>query len=146
MSLAAEIKKAMFAAMKAKSTVEKEIFRVALGEIDTAVSRAEDEQLSDGEVQAILKKLIKSNREAHDVTPDEATKSKLVEEITALERFLPQALSVDQILAALQGVSAEIKAAPNQGPAMGLAMKTLKASGAEVNAPDVAKAVAQLRC
>jgi uncharacterized protein YqeY len=55
MSLAAEIKKAMFAAMKAKSNVEKEIFRVALGEIDTAASRAEDENLSDAEIQAILK-------------------------------------------------------------------------------------------
>ena len=145
MSLAAEIKKSMFAAMKAKNTIEKEIFRVALGEIDTAASRADDENLSDAEIQAILKKLIKSNREAHDATPDEDTKAKLIVEISALERFLPQTLSVEQILAALDGVAAQIKAAPSQGPAMGLAMKTLKANGAEVNAPDVAQAVAKIR-
>ncbi len=145
MSLAAEIKKAMFSAMKAKNNVEKEILRVALGEIDTAASRAEDENLTDAEIQAILKKLIKSNREAHDASPNAETKATLLQEISTLERFLPKALSVDQILALLSPVSEQIKAAPNQGPAMGLAMKTLKASGAEVNAPDVAKAVGTIR-
>ena len=136
MSLEAEIKKAMFAAMKAKNNVEKEIFRVALGEITTAASRAPDENLSDSEIQAILKKLIKSNREAMDASSDEEDKSKLAEESEALQRFLPQALSVDEIKAVLSEVADQIKAAPNQGPAMGIAMKTLKAQGAEANAPD----------
>lgn len=145
MSLPAEIKKAMFAAMKAKNTVEKEILRVSLGEIDTAISRSPDETISDAEVQAILKKLIKSNREAHDATPDEATRAKLIEENHILERFLPQTLSVEQIVSALSEVAEQIKAAPNQGPAMGIAMKVLKATGAEVNAPDVTQAIAQIR-
>jgi len=145
MSLGAEIKKAMFAAMKAKNDVEKEIFRVALGEIDTAVSRSESDQLSDTEVQTILKKLIKSNREAHDATPDEATRAKLLLENTALDRFLPKALSVAEIVQLLAPVADQIKAAQSQGPAMGIAMKVLKASGAEVNAPDVTQAITQLR-
>lgn len=145
MSLAAEIKKAMFAAMKAKNVVEKEILRVSLGEIDTAVSRSPDESISDAEVQAILKKLMKSNREAHDATPDEATRAKLIEENTVIERFLPKTLSVEQIVSALSEVAAQIKATPNQGPAMGIAMKVLKTTGAEVTAPDVARAIAQIR-
>ncbi|HXS17229.1 MAG TPA: GatB/YqeY domain-containing protein [Polyangiaceae bacterium] len=145
MSLGAEIKKAMFAAMKAKNDVEKEIFRVALGEIDTAASRSESDQLSDAEIQAIIKKLIKSNREAHDATSNQATRDKLLLESAALERFLPKALSLEQIVALLSPVAAQIKAAPSQGPAMGIAMKVLKSSGAEVNTPDVTQAVAQIR-
>jgi uncharacterized protein YqeY len=145
MSLAAEIKKAMFAAMKAKNDVEKEIFRVALGEIDTALSRSDSEQLSDAEVQSILKKLIKSNREAHDATSDEATRAKLLQENAAIERFLPKALSVPQIVQLLESVKAQIQAAPSAGPAMGIAMKVLKTSGAEVNAADVTRAIEQLR-
>jgi uncharacterized protein YqeY len=145
MSLGAEIKKAMFAAMKAKNHVEKEIFRVALGEIDTAASRSASDQLSDSEVQSILKKLIKSNREAYDAVSDEATRAQLLLESAALDRFLPKALDVAEIVQLLAPVAEQIKAAQNQGPAMGIAMKVLKASGAEVNAPDVTQAIAQLR-
>ena len=114
MSLAAEIKKAMFAAMKAKNNVEKEIFRVALGEIDTAISRADDEQISDAEIQGILRKLIKSNREAHDATSDEVTKAQLEKENEALARFLPKTLTVEEILANLSEVAGAIKADPGQ--------------------------------
>ncbi len=140
MPLAAEIKKAMFAAMKAKQNVEKEVLRVALGEI----TKTGDEP-NDAEVQGILKKLIKSNREAQAATEDAEVKAKLDLEIETLSHFLPKTLSVGEIQAALAGVADQIKAAPNQGPAMGIAMKTLKASGAEADAGDVAKAVGALR-
>ncbi len=140
MPLAAEIKKAMFAAMKAKQNVEKEVFRVALGEI----TKTGDEP-DDAEVQAILKKLIKSNREAQAASEDSEVKAKLDVEIEALSQFLPKSLSVDEIKTALLAVADQIKAAPNQGPAMGIAMKTLKAAGAEADAGDVAKAVGALR-
>lgn len=140
MSLAADLKKAMFAAMKAKNTAEKEILRVALGEI----TKTGDEP-NDSEVQAILRKIIKSNREALAATESETQKEQLEAEIAVLERYLPQTLSVEQIKEALSGVADQIKAAPNQGPAMGIAMKALKAAGAEADAPDVAKAVGQIR-
>jgi uncharacterized protein YqeY len=140
MSLAAEIKKSMFAAMKAKQNVEKEILRVAMGEI----TKTGDEP-DDAAVQGILKKLIKSNREAQAASEDAEVKVKLDQEIAALETFLPKTLSVAQITEALAPVAEQIKAAPNQGPAMGLAMKTLKAAGAEADAGDVAKAVTALR-
>lgn len=140
MSLAAEIKKSMFAAMKAKNTVEKEILRVAMGEI----TRSGDEP-NDEEVQGMLRKLIKSNREALDAATDEEQKSVLIQEIEHLQKFLPQALSVEQIVAALSSVADQIKAAPSQGPAMGIAMKVLKSSGAETNAPDVSQAISQIR-
>ncbi len=145
MSLTDDIKKGMFAAMKAKSVVEKEILRVALGEIQTAGSRAEDETLTDEEVQAILKKLIKSNREVLEVSEDPLARDKLEQEIRYLQGYLPQALDVEQIILLLDPVHAQIKGAPNPGPAMGVAMKTLKQAGAQVNSADVAKAVETLR-
>lgn len=140
MPLAAEIKQAMFAAMKAKQNVEKEVLRVALGEI----TKTGDEP-NDAEIQGILKKLIKSNREAQAASEDTEVKAKLETEIEVLAKFLPKSLSVDQIKELLEPVADQIKAAPNQGPAMGLAMKTLKTAGAEADAGDVAKAVGALR-
>lgn len=140
MPLAAEIKKAMFAAMKAKNNVEKEVLRVALGEITKT-----GEEPDDAEVQAILRKLIKSIREAQAASESAEQKATLDEEIVALEKFLPTSLSVDQIKEALSGVAEQIKAAPNQGPAMGIAMKVLKTSGATAESADVAAAVTALR-
>lgn len=140
MSLAADLKKAMFAAMKAKNTVEKEILRVALGEITKT-----GEEVDDPEVQAILKKLIKSNREAQSAVDDQERKAQLDQEIEILQAYLPQSLDLAQIVAALSEVTDAIQQAPGQGPAMGIAMKALKQSGAITEAADVAKAVTQIR-
>jgi uncharacterized protein YqeY len=140
MSLAAELKKAMFAAMKAKNTTEKEILRVAMGEITRT-----GEEPGDVEVQAVLRKIIKSNREALEVSTDAEQRAGLETEISVLERFLPRSLSVAEIKEALASVVDQIKAAPGPGPAMGVAMKVLKSAGAEAAAPDVTKAVTEIR-
>jgi uncharacterized protein YqeY len=145
MALKDEIKQRMFAAMKAQNTIEKEILRVATGEITMAIARAPSGTISDEEVQGILKKLVKSNSEALAAGPDADRKAALEQEIAIIESLLPKRLSVEEIAGALAGVAAQIKAAAGPGPAMGVAMKTLKASGAEVDSKDVAAAIAQLR-
>lgn len=142
--LADDIKKRMFSAMKAGNITEKEILRVALGEITTIAARSE-KPLTDGEVAAVLKKLVKSNQETLGSSEDDAQKRTLAEEISVLEAFLPKTLSVDDIVAALAAVADGIKGAGNDGQATGVAMKHLKASGAEVNGKDVAEAVKRLR-
>ncbi|HMR09620.1 MAG TPA: GatB/YqeY domain-containing protein, partial [Polyangiaceae bacterium] len=100
--LAAEIKKRMFAAMKAKAIVEKEILRVALGEITMEDARGNS---SDAVTEGILKKLVKSNRETLASSTDAEQKAILEREIQILEEFLPKSLSVDAILAALAPVA-----------------------------------------
>jgi len=145
MALKDEIKQRMFAAMKAQRTVEKEILRVATGEITMAIARAESGTISEEDVQAILKKLVKSNREALAAGPDAARQATLEEEIAIVESLLPQRLTVAQIVGLLGSVAPQIKAAAGPGPAMGLAMKTLKAAGAEVDAKDVTAAITELR-
>jgi uncharacterized protein len=139
-----EIKAQMFQAMKAGKIVEKEILRVAVGEITTEAAR-EGRKGNDEEAQAILRKLIKSNEESLTASEDAAKRSVLEEENRILSAFLPKLLSVEEIVAALAPVAAGVKAAGNEGQATGVAMKHLKSAGALVSGKDVALAVKQLR-
>jgi len=139
-----EIKARMFQAMKAGNLVEKEILRVAMGELTTDAARP-GRTGSDEEGQGILRKLIKSNEESLAQSTDEAQKQVLQQEIEVLSAFLPKSLGVDEITAALAPVEAAIKAAGNDGQATGVAMKHLKASGAVVSGKDVGEAVKRMR-
>ena len=65
------------------------------------------------------------------------------DDITLLQEWVPANLGVDQIAATLEAVRAQIKAAPKDGMAMGIAMKAL--SGAPVESEDVKAAVAAIR-
>jgi uncharacterized protein YqeY len=143
MALVDQIKARMFQAMKAGNTVEKEILRVAMGEITTDAAR-DGRKGDDAEAQAILKKLVKSNEESAQASQDEAQKAQLRAEIEILNAFLPKALGVDEIVAALAPVAEAVKTA-GDGPAMGVAMKHLKSLGVEVNGKDVSAAVRKLR-
>jgi uncharacterized protein YqeY len=116
-----EIKAKMFQAMKAGKAVEREILRVAVGEITTERER-EGRTGSDDEARAILKKLVKSNEESLQHVDDPEKKAVLNEEIAVLAAFLPKALDVDAIVAALAPVVDAVKAATNDGQATGVAM------------------------
>ena len=142
--LAAQIKQQMFAAMKAKNTVEKEILKVVLGEIDTANSRRDDD-ISDEDIHKILRKLVKSNGETMKLSEDAAQKAVLQQENDVLNAYLPKTLDTAAIVAALISVADDIKAAGNDGQATGIAMKLLKSTGAAVGGKDVAQAVKQMR-
>lgn len=144
MALLAQIKARMFAAMKAGNTVEKEILKVAMGEITTDAARP-DKKGDDAEAQAILKKLVKSIEESIAASQDETQKATLRAEVEVLAAFLPKSLGVGEIVAALAPVADAVKAAGNDGQATGVAMKHLKSLGAEVNGKDVSAAVRQLR-
>jgi uncharacterized protein YqeY len=139
-----ELKQRMFQAMKAGRKVEKEILRVAIGEIETAESRS-SEPLTDAASQAILRKLVKSNEETLSLTEDPEQQEVLKAELETLREFLPKSLSVDAIVEALSAVSDAIARAPNDGAAVGVAMKALKAVGATVDGKAVAEAVRRLR-
>ena len=65
------------------------------------------------------------------------------EEIALLREWIPPTLGPEQIAAALVSVRDQIKAAPKDGMAMGIAMKAL--AGQQVESDDVKAAVASLR-
>lgn len=142
--LAEEIKKRRLEAMKARDTVAKEVLGVALGEIETNAARAGGPP-SDEDAAQVVRKLVKSNEETLAASVDEEQKKTLRREIEILSALLPQTMGVDQIVAALAPVSADIRAAKNDGQATGVAMKHLKASGASVSGKDVSEAVKKIR-
>lgn len=139
-----EIKARMFKAMKAGDAIEKEILRVAIGEITTDSARP-GRKGNDDEAQAILRKLVKSNEETIGTLEEGEKKSALQREIQILNDFLPKSLSEDEVVAALAPVVDSIRAATNDGQATGVAMKHLKASGALVDGKVVTKAVQRVR-
>jgi uncharacterized protein YqeY len=143
MALLDQIKARMFQSMKA-GTTEKEILKVAMGEITTDAARA-GRKGDDEEAMGILKKLVKSNEETIEASQDETQKAVLRAEIAVLSDFLPKSLGLPEIVAALAPVADGIKAAGNDGQATGVAMKHLKSLGAVVNGKDVSAAVRQLR-
>ena len=138
-----EIKRRITAAMKAGSTVEKEILRLTYGEVQTTEARGTP--MTDEGVAAIVRKLIKSNEETLTATVDAEARRILAEENVVLASLLPKSMSVADIVAALAPVRDAIKAAGNDGQATGAAMKHLKAGGAVVNGKDVTEAVKQIR-
>lgn len=138
--LVEEIKRRMFAAMKAKDNVEKEILRVAMGEI-TGRGEATD----DATVVAVLKKLVKSNEESLSAATDPEQRQTLEREIAILQSLLPAGLSLEQVVEALGPVHETIRAAKADGPATGIAMKHLKTQAVAVDGKDVAAAVRHIR-
>lgn len=138
-----ELKARITAAMKAGNTVEKEVLRVALGEIQIADARGT--AVTDESVASVLRKLIKSNEETLAATTGEAERSKLAQENVVLASLLPKSLGVPEIVAALEPIHAAIKAAGNDGQATGVAMKHLKAAAVNANGKDVTLAVKQIR-
>ena len=139
-----DIKAQMFKAMKESRLVEKEILRVALGEITTNAARA-GQSGSDDESRAVLRKLIKCNEESLAVCEDPEQRKNLELETHTLSAFLPTTLDVPGIIELLLAVREAIVAAGNDGQATGIAMKQLKATGAVVTGKDVATAVRQIR-
>ena len=65
------------------------------------------------------------------------------EELALLSEWVPSLLTPEQIKEALEAVAEQIKAAPKEGMAMGIAMKTL--AGKQVDSDDVKAAIAALR-
>ena len=86
----------MLDALKAGRVREKEILRVALGEVQTAETRA-GRPLGDDEVGVLLRKLVKSNEESIAAAPEAARREVLLEENRILGSLLPRTLGVGEI-------------------------------------------------
>ena len=144
MALADTIKQRMFAAMKAQDSVQKEILRVALGEIQSAEARS-GKAGSDEDTHKILRKLVKSNRETLEVAEDATQRQALLREIEILESLLPKVMSLDEVVNALGPVRAAIVSAGNDGQATGIAFKHLKSLSGTVDGGTVSGAVKRIR-
>ncbi len=139
-----DIKKRLSGAIKAKNDVEREVLRVALGELQTLEART-THTATDDEAAQILRKLVKSNEETKAATADPTRAAALDQEIAVLTSLLPKTLSVDELVAKLAPVRDALRAAGNDGQATGLAVKHLKAEGISAPGGDVSRAVKAIR-
>ena len=142
--LTEQIREQMKQAMRSGETIEKNVLRVALGEIQSEESRS-GKALGDDAVLALLRKLVKSNQDTLAAGPNEERRKILEREVEILNELLPQTLGVEAILTALEPVREGILGARNDGQATGVAMKHLKSSGASITGQDVAQAVKAMR-
>jgi uncharacterized protein YqeY len=139
-----DIKRRIASALRSGNTTEKEVLRVALGEIQTIEARG-TEAAGDDLALAVVRKLIKSDEETLALATDADKKKQLTEEIEILRSLLPKGLDIEQIVALLAPVLDAIRAAGNDGQATGIAMKHLKAAGAAVTGKEVSEAVRKMR-
>jgi uncharacterized protein YqeY len=132
MSLRARFTEAMKDAMRAKETVRLEAIRMAISEMKKrdidARATGNMDGISDGEIQAMLQKLISSRRDSivlytQGNRPELAAKE--AAEIAVLEAFLPRQMSAADIEAAAAAAIAETGAATIRD--MGKAMAVMKA-------------------
>ena len=139
-----ELKKQITTAMKSGDSAARDVLRLALSEIQAAAER-KGTAPTDEDAVAGLRKLIKSNDETIRLSGEDERATVLRRENEILGALLPKSMSVDAIVAALAPVHDAMKAAHNDGQATGVAMKHLKAAGAEAASKDVGEAVKRVR-
>ena len=141
------IKERIKQAMLTKNSPERDVLRVALGELQTAEARGQS--IEDGPAEKILRKLVKSIGETLAAIAGQESKAaergKLEQEREILESLLPKMLSAEEISASLVEVADAIQAAGTEGQAMGVAMKHLKSAGAIVDGKDVSAVIQSMR-
>lgn len=140
-----KLKERSIAALRSGNNLEKQILRVAIGEIETlAMSKSQgNKPVSEEQACKVLRKIIQSNLETIEHSNEEK-KSILLQENQVLEAFLPKQLSQDEIQNKLEPVLNQLRSAKSIGQAIGIAMKTLKSSGESVDGNDVKQVVEQL--
>ena len=144
-SLQDDLQARVTAAMKSGDNATRDTLRTILGEAKMEAVRRKGE-VSDEVILTVVRKAVAglketiplAKKDARDTTHQEA-------ELALLESLLPRAWDRDAITAALAAHQNEIRAAKNDGQAMGVAMKVLKSLGATTNPDDVKAAVAAAR-
>ena len=122
MKLVTELNEKLHQAMREKDELKKSVLRLVKGEIDRLGSN------DDQRVIGVIRKLVESNQQTiTDLTNRHDSRAAiLITENMYLKTFLPVVLTFEQTTMLLTGVGDQIKAAKNEGQAMGIAMKTLK--------------------
>ena len=145
MSLQDELKTRVTTAMKGGDALTRDTLRTVLGEAQAEAVRRKSE-VTDEVVIGVVRKAVTglketiplARKDGRDTTQQEA-------ELALLEGILPKAWDREAIAAALAPSRDELRAAKNDGQAMGVAMKVLKAQGATTNPDDVKAVVAAVR-
>lgn len=139
-------------AMKAKDNVRRDILRLLVSDTEAMAVRQKKEATDDLTINT-AKKIIAGIDETLKVSKDADRSKKLEEEKKILEEYMPKMWSLHEIESFIYWQSNKkgndlferITKAPNDGAAMGIAMKALKKGSANVDGKDVKKIVSQIR-
>jgi uncharacterized protein YqeY len=131
MSIAQKMRSQLGEAMKARDTIRLGFLRYWIAQLTTATG----EELSDADS---LKKMRSVLKEASSGVTTFSP-----EEVALLKAWVPASLTLAQITEALSPVAPQIKSAPKEGMAMGIAMKAL--AGQPVESEDVKSAITAIR-
>jgi hypothetical protein len=131
MSIVQEMRSQLAGAMKARDTVRLNFLRYWIAQLTLGTGAEMSETDSIKKMRGVLKE---AKSGVTTFTP---------EEIALLGEWVPALLTVEQIKEALAPVAEQIRAAPKEGMAMGIAMKAL--AGQQVDSDDVKAVLAVLR-
>jgi len=114
-ALQARIQEELKAAMKAKAEVELQTLRLLKSDIQYEMSKDGSSELSDEAVMGIIRRNIKKRKESIEQyekggRPDQAKAER--DELVILERYLPAAVSQEDIKKAIEDAVLEMKPAP----------------------------------
>ncbi|MCF0236703.1 MAG: GatB/YqeY domain-containing protein [Bacteroidaceae bacterium] len=142
MTLFEQVSADIMAAMKAKDKVRTQALRnVKKYFLEAQTAPGSNGQLSDETALKIMAKLVKQGKDTAKLY-QEQNRPDLAEtelaEVAAIEAYLPQPLSADELRAALQAIIAQVGATSpkDMGKVMGVATKQLsgKADGSAISA------------
>ncbi|MEF9875570.1 GatB/YqeY domain-containing protein [Gordonibacter sp.] len=127
-----ELKDAIKAAMKAQDKPRLSILRQVHGEIKN-IEVNERRDISDADVDTMLKRLIKQTRETLDGSikagNDQARTDTLCEQVAILEEYLPKQVSGDDLIALIGEVLAETGASTKKDMGRVMGALTQKTGG-----------------
>ena len=131
MAIVQQMRTQLKESMKARDAVRTNALRYWIAQLTTASGEEVPDDQAIKKMRTVLKEA-KSGQTAFSP-----------EEVALIEEWVPPTLDRSQIDAELAPAAEQIKAAPKDGQAMGIAMKTL--AGKPVEADDVKAAVAAIR-
>jgi uncharacterized protein YqeY len=131
MSIVEKMRAQLKESMKARDAVRTNSLRYWIAQFTLGTGA----ELADGEAIKKMRGVLKEAKAGQTTfTP---------EEVALIQEWVPPALTAEQITEALEAVRDQIKSAPKDGMAMGIAMKAL--AGQAVESDDVKAAVAVIR-
>jgi uncharacterized protein YqeY len=131
MSIVERMRESLKASMKARDTVRTGVLRYWIAQLTLGSGL----EMADADAVKKMRGVIKEAKSGQTTFS--------AEELAILQEWVPASLDSAQIAEALAAVAEQIKAAPKEGMAMGLAMKAL--AGQPVDSDDVKAAVLAIR-
>lgn len=148
MAIIETIKKNKIEAMKAGRTVEKDVLSYVLGAVQNLQMTANQagKPVVDEQVYRIMRDVIVNNdANLEKLTDNDALKAKLLEENRILTALVPSVLTLEQVRTKLSTQADAIRAAKNEGAAIGVCMGFFKKSGDSVDGNMVRQVAQEIR-